>query len=81
VDTPGNAFPSIHVAIAVLTALITWSNNRWLGVVFILTALGIAVATLYVKQHWALDVVAGALLGAGTHWIVYRRRLLNCGRK
>lgn len=78
VDRPEtNAFPSLHVAVSVLTALIVWHNARGLGTVFLLAAAGISISTLYVKQHWILDVGAGTLLGAAAYWLVYRGRPLE----
>ncbi|MGE5626217.1 MAG: phosphatase PAP2 family protein [Bacillota bacterium] len=70
VDAAGNACPSLHVAFAVLSALwlrrllgtlgapawIRWLNGLW--------CLGILYSTLAVKQHVALDLYAGAALGA-----------------
>ena len=69
VDAAGNACPSMHVAVAIFTALridevlrrttspawIRWTNTGWF--------LAIALSTLAVKQHVVLDVVAGAALG------------------
>lgn len=69
VDASGNACPSLHVAFAVLTAcwlnrllrqigaprILRWLNLGWCAV--------IAWSTLATKQHVALDLEAGALLG------------------
>lgn len=70
VDAAGNACPSLHVAFAVLTAL--WMQRllsgmgapRALQVVNVLWCLTILYSTLAIKQHVALDLYAGALLGA-----------------
>ncbi|HET7922523.1 MAG TPA: phosphatase PAP2 family protein [Gammaproteobacteria bacterium] len=69
VDASGNACPSLHVAFAVLTAL--WLHlllklvaaPTWLRVLNGLWCLLIAWSTLAIKQHVALDMEAGALLG------------------
>jgi membrane-associated phospholipid phosphatase len=69
IDEAGNACPSMHVAVAIFTAvrvdevlhstgaprLLRLLNAAW----FIL----IAYSTLAIKQHVALDVAGGALLG------------------
>lgn len=74
VDATGNACPSLHVAYAVLTALwlqrllgeigaplwLRLLNWAWCGV--------IAYSTLATKQHVAIDLAAGALLGAVLTW-------------
>jgi membrane-associated phospholipid phosphatase len=59
---PGfNVFPSLHVANSLLVALIFYRYNKPLGIVFILIAVLISVSTLYVKQHYFLDIVTGVL--------------------
>ena len=69
VDAAGNACPSMHVAVAIFTAVrvhdvlrrartpafLYWINWFWFA--------AIAYSTLAVKQHVVLDVLAGALLG------------------
>ena len=70
VDATGNACPSLHVAYAVLTAL--WLGRllhglqapRWVSLVSWAWCLLIAYSTLATKQHVAIDLAAGALLGA-----------------
>jgi membrane-associated phospholipid phosphatase len=70
IDATGNACPSLHVAFAIFTALwlgrvlgklgspgwLRWSNWIW--------CVGIVYSTMATRQHVALDVVAGAVLGA-----------------
>jgi membrane-associated phospholipid phosphatase len=70
VDASGNAFPSLHVAFAVFTALWMGRLLRELGAGRAAHALnwlwcaGIAYSTIAVRQHVALDALAGAALGA-----------------
>jgi membrane-associated phospholipid phosphatase len=69
VDASGNAFPSLHVAFAVFTAIWFARLLREIGAGGIARALnwawclGIIYSTLAVRQHVALDAVAGAILG------------------
>ncbi len=70
VDAGGNACPSLHVATAMFSAVaihrllreigapapLRWVNAAWF--------VGIAWSTMAVRQHVALDVAAGAALGA-----------------
>jgi membrane-associated phospholipid phosphatase len=82
VDAAGNACPSLHVAIAVFSALwlghqlraigasAYWRLGNWVW------CLAIAYSTLATKQHVVLDVLAGAVLGvvcAVVSLRVYRR--------
>jgi membrane-associated phospholipid phosphatase len=69
VDAAGNACPSMHVAIALFSAI--WLDHilRETGSPWYLRALNgawfaaIAWSTLATKQHVAIDVIAGAVLG------------------
>jgi len=69
VDLTSNACPSMHVAVAIFTAvrvedvLRSLGAPRWLRMANLAWFLVIAYSTLATKQHVALDVVAGALLG------------------
>ena len=69
VDAAGNACPSLHVATAVFSAM--WLNRLLLEVgaprivrVFNWAwCVGIVYSTLATKQHVAVDMIAGAMLG------------------
>jgi membrane-associated phospholipid phosphatase len=69
VDAAGNACPSLHVATAMFTAIWVDSLLRRLRMPTLLRVINggwfaaIAYSTLATKQHVALDVLAGALLG------------------
>ena len=62
VDRPFNCFPSLHVSFAFLSAFVTWTERPRAGGALLVMAVLIGASTMYVKQHWFLDVVAGALL-------------------
>lgn len=70
VDAAGNACPSLHVAFAVFTALWLERLLRQMGAGNFVRALnwlwclGILYSTVAIRQHVALDVLAGAGLGA-----------------
>ena len=69
VDKAGNACPSMHVAVAMFTAIRIEQVLRdigapqWLRLVNRVWFLAIALSTLAIRQHVVLDAVAGALLG------------------
>ena len=71
VDASGNALPSLHVAFAVFTAAWLGRLLRAMGAGAALLCLnwlwcmGIVYSTMAVRQHVALDVLSGAVLGAG----------------
>ena len=70
VDASGNAFPSLHVAFAVFTALWLSRILRGLGAGPFARALnwawclGIVYSTVAIRQHVVLDALSGAALGA-----------------
>lgn len=55
----GAAFPSGHVAFSTAAALAAWRYDRKLFAVYLLIALSIALATVYGRFHYAVDVLAG----------------------
>lgn len=61
-DPPYNCFPSLHVAHSFVSALACHRVHRGLGVAAIACAVLVAVSTLFTKQHYILDVIAGTLL-------------------
>lgn len=70
-DPPYNCFPSIHVAHSFVSALVCHRVHRTLGVVALSFAALVAIATLFTKQHYVADVVAGMLLAlvANAFWL------------
>lgn len=67
-DPPYNCFPSLHVAWAFVTASVSFRVHRGVGWAAGLWASLIGLSTLFTKQHYVVDVVAGALAA----WIAYR---------
>jgi len=64
-DARSNSFPSMHTSVAMLTALYLQPHfGAW---VFSFPAL-IALSCLFTKQHYLVDLPAGAALG----WVAYR---------
>lgn len=74
-DVAGNACPSLHAAFAVFTAV--WferllrqtSAGLLMHGLNLLWCVGILYATLAVRQHVALDMLAGSALGGVVGWL------------
>ena len=88
VDRTTNSFPSLHAALAVYSLLFACrvmrrdlSRGAWLALAAAgsLWVLAILYSTLATRQHWALDLPAGALLA----WIAHARawRSARAGRR
>jgi membrane-associated phospholipid phosphatase len=59
----GAAFPSQHVAGAVAALWGAWRHKRWLFWAFLPFVLCMCVSTVYVRNHYVADVLAGSVTG------------------
>lgn len=79
-DAGGNAFPSLHVAFAVFSAVAIARQLRcvrapaWTQALNALWAAGIVWSTLATRQHVVLDVLGGVLLAVMVCWVGTPRR-------
>jgi membrane-associated phospholipid phosphatase len=71
-DPPYNCFPSLHVAHSFVSALTCYRVHRGVGIAAALCASLIGVSTLYTKQHYILDVIAGMFLASLAYVAVLR---------
>ncbi len=63
-ERPTAAFPSSHVGISVVCLLLTWrTRNRKLFFCLLPFATLICFATVYIRAHYAIDVVGGLVAG------------------
>ena len=71
-DVPFNCFPSLHVAQCFLAALTSYRVHRGVGAVAGVWACLVGMSTLYTKQHYVVDVIAGAILAYAAYLIFLR---------
>jgi membrane-associated phospholipid phosphatase len=80
-DPPWNCFPSTHCTICTIASLAVWRANRRTGLWLMGSTVLICLSTLFTRQHYLLDVVAGVVLGGLVWWAVDREvdggRLVN----
>jgi membrane-associated phospholipid phosphatase len=55
------AFPSLHAAYAVLFAIYALRLNRILGLVVLAIACGVFFSTIYLGQHYMIDLIGGII--------------------
>jgi membrane-associated phospholipid phosphatase len=67
-----NTFPSGHVAVSIAVALAVASAMPVTGAVLLAVAVGISVACVIGRYHYAMDVITGAVLGAAVSGIVLK---------
>ena len=71
-DPPYNCFPSIHVAHSFVSAFACHRVHRRLGRLALGAAALVALSTLFTKQHYVLDVVAGIGMAVGVNAVLLR---------
>ena len=71
-DTPGNACPSIHVAMTFLAGYGFLKEKKYLFGVFMAWAVLISLSTITVKQHYVLDVIGGLSMSVIFYYIGQR---------
>ena len=71
-DPPYNCFPSLHVAHSFVSALASSRVHRALGLVAMSFALLVALSTLFTKQHYVADLMAGILLAMVAYAVFLR---------
>jgi len=73
VDKGFNIFPSLHVANALFVAAVVTRFDRRLALPVWTWAILISISTMTVKQHYAVDAIAGAFLAAFTIYVALVR--------
>ena len=62
-EAHGAAFPSSHVAIAMVTLFFSWRYRLGIRHVHVAAVIMLCASTVYCRYHYLVDVLAGALLG------------------
>ncbi len=71
-DQPYNDFPSLHTSLSTILALHWWRVDRRVGYPVALWCALIVLSTLFVKQHYIADVIAGLALAFDISWVSLR---------
>jgi membrane-associated phospholipid phosphatase len=64
----GAAFPSSHVAATVAAALVARRHSPRLGLLLLVPTALLTVGVVYCQMHYAVDAVAGLLVGVAVPW-------------
>ena len=71
-DKPYNCFPCLHVAQPFLAAFTCGLVSRRLGRVTLVWAAFVSLSTLFTKQHYIADGIAGVLLAGAAYFVFLR---------
>lgn len=74
-EVPTGAFPSSHVALAMVIMLAFWNHARMAFWVSLPWTLGLMVSTVYIQAHYVIDIPAGVVVGLLGYWVSERVRL------
>jgi len=66
------AFPSLHAAVSLLALFYAWRYVRAWFWILLPFALGLWVSTIYLRHHYAVDLLAGWLLAPAAAWLAPR---------
>jgi membrane-associated phospholipid phosphatase len=70
-DKLRNSMPSMHVSMATVVDLTIGRASPILGYICVIFPVLIAVSALKTKQHYVVDVVPGAVIGAFVFWFYH----------
>jgi membrane-associated phospholipid phosphatase len=66
------AFPSLHAAVSLVTIWYAWRYCRWYVPVLVVVTGGLLVSTVYLRHHYVVDLIAGAMMLPWVLWITPR---------
>jgi len=67
-STRRDCFPSLHTAVTVIVTAYAFRYRRWLFWIMLPFCLGIVTATIYLRYHYVIDVIAGFAHAAFCIW-------------
>lgn len=66
------AFPSGHAAFFFALSFIIFLHNKKIGALFFIASLLICLARVFTGIHWPTDILAGAVIGILSAWLLYK---------
>jgi undecaprenyl-diphosphatase len=66
------AFPSGHAAFFFALSLIVYFYNKKAGLLFFIASILICLGRVIVGLHWPSDILAGAVVGIFSAWLVHK---------
>ncbi len=78
------SFPSGHAAFYFAIATIVYFYNKKAGIIFFVASFLISIARVFSGIHWPSDILAGALVGIFSGWLIIllsRKFFLNAAKQ
>lgn len=69
-DPSAASFPSGHAAFYFAIAAVVYFYNKKAGIFFFISAFLISLARVFAGVHWPSDILAGAIVGIFSGWLV-----------
>lgn len=66
------AFPSGHAAFFFALSWVIYSYNKKTGILFFIASFLICLSRVFVGIHWPSDILAGAIVGIFSGWLIIR---------
>lgn len=76
VAKPYNLFPSLHISLSTLSALVCLRYNQTVGYFLIVLLFFISLSTLFVKQHYLADIIAAMILAFFSYYFFLFKKIV-----
>jgi membrane-associated phospholipid phosphatase len=68
-DIQRDAFPSGHTEMTILTMIYAWKFSKKYFSVLMIIGTSMIISTVFLRYHYVIDVIAGALLASVVYFI------------
>lgn len=75
-DKPYNLFPSLHVSLSALSSLVCLKYNKKIGYFLIVLLFLISLSTLFVKQHYLVDIIFAVILAFFSYYLFLFKKIV-----
>lgn len=70
--TSESSFPSGHASACFALSFIVYHYNKKAGIVFFIASFLVSIARVFVGVHWPSDILAGAIVGIFSGWLIIK---------
>jgi len=71
-DPKESSFPSGHASFFFAIATVVYFYNKKAGILFFVSVFLISISRVFVGVHWPLDILAGAIVGIFSGWLIFK---------